>query len=79
LVLGIDHDGHRLEGSHEAWYRLLPQEDFLVDGTAWLRQLDEAALTTGSKAARDLAETSCSWTSSVEVLEALLQSFNSES
>ena len=79
LVLGIDHNGHRLEGSHEAWYRLLPQEDFLVDGTAWLRQLDEAALRTGSEAARHLAETSCSWTSSVEVLEALLQSFNSDS
>ncbi len=76
LVLGIDHDGHRLEGVSEAWYRLLAQEDFLGDGVAWLKQLDEHRLADGRAAARTFAESSCSWNTSVEVLENLLQSFN---
>jgi len=76
LVLGIDHAGHRLEGVNKAWYRLLAQEDFLTDGVAWLRQLDEDRLAEGRRASRSFAESSCSWDTSVEVLESLLQSFN---
>ena len=76
LVLGIDHAGHRLEGVNEAWYRLLAQEDFLTDGVAWLKQVDEDRLADGRTAARTFAESFCSWNTSVEVLENLLQSFN---
>ena len=76
LVLGIDHAGHRLEGVNEAWYRLLAQEDFLTDGVAWLKQVDEDRLADGRTAARTFAESFCSWNTSVEVLESLLQSFN---
>jgi len=75
-VLGIDHAGHRLEGVNEAWYRLLAQEDFLTDGVAWLKQVDEDRLADGRTAARTFAESFCSWNTSVEVLESLLQSFN---
>jgi len=78
LVLGVDHDGHRLEGVDEAWYRLVDQADFLTDGVAWLKQLDEQALIDGSAAARSHAEKTCSWSASVEVVESLLQSFNKD-
>ncbi len=78
LVFGVDHDGHRLEGVDEAWYRLVDQADFLTGGVAWLKQLDEQALIDGSAAARAHAEKACSWTASVEVVESLLQSFNKD-
>ena len=78
LVLGIDHDGHRLEGVNEAWYRLLAQEDFLTEGVAWLKQIDENRLAEGRAAARSFAESFCSWTTSIDVLENVLQSFNQD-
>ena len=76
LVLGVDHEGHRLEGGNAAWYAMFAQEDFLADGVAWLKELDEDRLAEGRAAARALAESACSWDRSIERLEAVLQSFN---
>jgi glycosyltransferase involved in cell wall biosynthesis len=78
LVLGIDHDGHRLKGANEAWYRLLAKEDFLTDGVVWLKQLNKDRLAEGRMAARSFAESFCSWDSSVNMLENLLQSSNQD-
>lgn len=78
LVVGIDHDGHRLEGVDKAWYRLLAQEDFLSDGVAWLKQLDEDRLAEGRRSARAFAESSCAWTTSVDILENQLHSIHDE-
>lgn len=78
LVLGIDHDGHRLEHTDSSWFSLYPQSSFHRDAVAWLSELDSKALERGQKEARAYAEASCSWTTSVEVLmEALNQAMES--
>ena len=78
LVLGIDHDGHRLEDTDPSWFSLYPQSSFHRDAVAWLSELDSKALERGQKEARAYAEASCSWTTSVDVLlEALSQAMES--
>ena len=76
LVLGIDHDGHRLEGVNDEWYRLFPQEDFLADGVAWLNAITEQGLADGRTSARAYADAFCSWGASVKAMEGVLQSFS---
>ena len=78
LVVGTDHDGHRLEDTDPSWFSLYPQTSFHRDAVAWLGELDSIALERGQKAARAYAEASCSWNTSVErLMEALSQAMAS--
>ena len=78
LVLGIDHEGHRLEHVDSSWFSLFPQSSFHRDAVGWLNELDEKDLEIGRKEARAYAEALCSWTTSVEVLiDALTQAIES--
>ena len=54
------------------------KEDFLTDGVVWLKQLNKDRLAEGRMAARSFAESFCSWDSSVNMLENLLQSSNQD-
>jgi glycosyltransferase involved in cell wall biosynthesis len=78
LVLGIDHDGHRLKRTDPSWFSLYPQSSFHRDAVAWLSELDSKAIERGQKEARAYAEASCSWSASVEgLIEALTQAMES--
>ena len=59
-VFGIDHEGHRLAESNEAWLRLVSQDDFLEAGVAFLSELMERRLSAG-EAARAYAQTHLGW------------------
>ena len=76
MVYGIDHAGHRLEGTAEDWFRLSPMEDFHEKAIQWLSALGEAEAKKSSQSARTYAEDHCSWEKSVEALELVLQSIS---
>lgn len=67
-VFGIEHDGHALAGSEKAWFNLVPQEDFHLDGLKFIRECMEAMSET-SGAPRAYAETHLGWEHSVAKLE----------
>ena len=50
-VFGIEHNGHALDGVEKAWFTLVPQEDFHLDGLAFIQQR-QAAHEATSQAAR---------------------------
>lgn len=78
LVLGIDHEGHRLDSVDASWYSLSPASSFHRDGVAWLSELDSKALERGQREARAYAEAWCSWNTSVDALmDALAQAIES--
>ena len=74
LVLGIDHDGHRLRGSDKKWFCLIPKQTFHDDAVAWVSQLSKEEISEGKRLARKFAEDHCSWQKSIDVLERLVQS-----
>ncbi|MDE0954606.1 MAG: glycosyltransferase, partial [Candidatus Poseidoniales archaeon] len=57
-ILGIDHSGHRLEGGEVEWMKLVSQEQFLGEGTNWLKMLanDNSKLEQLKLQARQYAE-----------------------
>ena len=70
-VFGIDHEGHRLEGAHEDWFTLVPQEDFHLDG---LERLQDRAIVEGQHVdhVRAFAEEHLGWSVSVNRLVEVL-------
>ena len=64
-VFGIEHNGHALDGVEKAWFTLVPQEDFHIDGLAFIQQR-QAAHEAASQAARAYAEEHLSWQRSIE-------------
>ena len=70
-VFGIDHEGHRLEGAHEDWFTLVPQEDFHLDG---LERLQDCAIVEGQHVdhVRAFAEEHLGWSVSVNRLVEVL-------
>ena len=76
LVYGIDHSGHRIDGMSDTWFKLSPQEEFHKKAGEWVEELStlsEKALQELSGMARTYAEMHCSWETSVEGLEKVLQ------
>ena len=62
-VFGIDHDGHRLDGVDDAWFTLVPQEDFHLDGLEVLKTL--ANQSNHEDGPRAYAEKHLGWSSTV--------------
>ena len=78
-VFGIDHNGHALDGVEKAWFTLVPQEDFHIDGLAFIQQR-QAAHEATSQAARAYAEEHLSWQRSIETFnDALLNVLHRDS
>jgi len=75
-ILGIDHSGHRLEGGEVEWMKLVSQEQFLAEGTNWLKMLanDNSKLEQLKLQARQYAEENMSWSHAVDALEKVLKS-----
>lgn len=72
-MLGIDHEGHRLGNHHHAtWLKLMPQEDFFVDGVEWLNNLQAVMLDNIADAVRTVAEQELSWEHPVDALHSAL-------
>ena len=67
-IFGIAHEGHALEGVDEAWFSLVPQEDFHIDGVEFLRRCISDWRTVQG-APRAFAEARLDWASSVSALE----------
>ena len=67
-IFGIAHVGHALEGVDEAWFSLVPQEDFHIDGVEFLRRCISDWRTVQG-APRAFAEARLDWASSVSALE----------
>jgi len=77
-ILGIDHSGHRLEGGEVEWMKLVSQEQFLAEGTNWLKMLanDNSKLEQLKLQARQYAEENMSWSHAVDALEKVLKSIS---
>ena len=69
-VFGIDHEGHRLDGVDDAWFSLVPQEDFHLDGLKVLRSLVEQPKPVDGP--RTYAQLNLAWTVTVNRLVAVL-------
>ncbi len=70
LIFGIDHLGHRFNHDVQPdWIQLVPQEDFHIDGTKWIKALDEEKILTLSHESRLYATEHLRWSTSVETLE----------
>ena len=67
-VFGIEHDGHALAGSEKTWFKLVPQEDFHLDGLNFIRECMDA-MNEVLDAPRAYAETHLGWEHSVTTLE----------
>ena len=63
-VFGIDHEGHRLDGVDDAWFSLVPQEDFHLDGLEVLRSLVQQP--TSADGPRTYAQHRLAWTNTVD-------------
>lgn len=70
-VLGIDHEGHRLVEKDVPWMKLVAQHDFLEEGVAYLREVNNQHEAWG-KDARAHAEKHLDWQASVEALHEAL-------
>ena len=71
-VFGIDHEGHRLDGVEDAWFTLVPQEDFHLDGLKVLRAL--ANRPEREDGPRAHAEKHLGWSSTVDDFASVLTS-----
>ena len=69
-VFGIDHEGHQLDGVDDAWFSLVPQEDFHLDGLEVLRSLVERP--TSADGPRTYAQHRLAWTATVDRLAGVL-------
>ena len=69
-VFGIDHEGHRLDGVDDAWFTLVPQEDFHLDGLEMLRALVQQP--TSADGPRAYAQHHLAWTATVDRLVGVL-------
>ena len=70
LILGIDHAGHRVKEERQPdWIKLVKQESFHEVGIQWLKSLDNEDLIKLSKRARNYAQKSMNWETSLDVLE----------
>lgn len=70
LILGIDHTGHRVkEGPQPDWIKLIKKESFHEVGIEWLKSLENEDLIKLSKQARNHAQKSMNWETSLDVLE----------
>lgn len=69
-VFGIDHEGHRLDGVGSAWFKLVPQEDFHLDGLEFLKSLVEQPIT--EDAPRTYAQQHLTWAVPLDRLVAVL-------
>ena len=69
-VFGIDHEGHRLDGVDDAWFTLVPQEDFHLDGLEMLRALVQQP--TSADGPRAYAQHHLAWTATVDRLAGVL-------
>jgi glycosyltransferase involved in cell wall biosynthesis len=75
-VIGIDHEGHRLTESDQAWMRLVSQSDFLDAGLAFLSDLVDRRLTAGEPA-RVYAQTHLGWhTAQRNLVDVLLRTMS---
>ena len=73
LMLGIDHEGHRLRKRRsEPWLKLTEQADFFEEGIAWLMGLTIDDVERIGAEARAFAEAELSWDVAVEALHASL-------
>lgn len=76
LMLGIDHQGHRLRNRRsEPWLKLIDRADFLMEGVVWLKGLSNADLEQIGAGARVFAEAELSWDVAVEALHESLTRF----
>ena len=69
-MFGIDHEGHRLDGVDDAWFSLVPQEDFHLDGLEVLRSLVQQP--TSADGPRTYAQHRLAWTNTVDRLAGIL-------
>ena len=75
LVYGMDHSGHRMDGTSDTWFRLSPQEDFHEGAIEWIEELSklsEKELQERSDLARSHAEAHCSWEKIAKALGEIL-------
>ena len=73
VVCGIDHSGHKIQGSGD-WLHLSSQKDFITNSVAWIKTLDRESLSALQKESRKYAEESLSWSHSVDALESIILS-----
>ena len=71
-LCGIDHDGHRQEGTEE-FSQYFREEDFISHAVNWLRKLTREELSIMQKKAREFAENNLSWDHSVAVLDSMIR------
>ena len=69
-VFGIDHEGHRLVGVDDAWFSLVPQEDFHLNGLEVLRSLIEQPASADGP--RSYAKEHLTWTDTVDRFATIL-------
>ncbi|MDA7463808.1 glycosyltransferase [Candidatus Poseidonia alphae] len=77
MVLGIDHKGHRLEGTDSSWYHLLKQEDFHVGGEEWARKLTPPIRAQKGDLARRYAEEHLTWAKAITALQEAIETATS--
>ena len=73
VVCGIDHSGHKIQGSGD-WLKLSSQKDFITNSVAWIKSLDRESLSALQKESRKYAEEGLSWSHSVDALESIILS-----
>jgi hypothetical protein len=76
LVYGVNHEGHKLDGTKSDWYCLSELETFHDSAISWLTNMSETELKDGSRAARKYAESHCSWQETISRLETILNQSN---
>lgn len=73
LMLGIDHQGHRLRKRRsESWLKLTSQANFFGDGVPWLQGLTSKDVERIGAEVRAFAEAELSWDVAVDALHASL-------
>ncbi len=68
IVVGIDHEGHRIEGVNEGWLNLFPYDEFTAKSLTFLEEHDEVKHASLSQAAHEYAIENLRWSSSINLL-----------
>ena len=76
LVVGIDHTGHRIDGSGE-WLQLCKEKNFIDEAVKFIASLEVTKLRELQNQARLFAESNLDWSSTVDRLSKLILSQSS--
>lgn len=77
VVVGIDHTGHRIDGSGE-WLQLCKEKNFIDEAVKFIASLEVTKLRELQNQARLFAESNLDWSTTVERLSSLILSQSSK-